>query len=146
MTYGCALRVWHLEMAHGPAQAGVYMVLVGGHIMLVLEYCCYQQGRVAYLKVATSFGQGRLHSDTEGAVIIWLAMLVFWGRCFILLSNCHSRDIKAIQNYIIMIDHSTAIRNIVSFTLVVGHEGGNRVAHWKEKWSTWAENLPPLIS
>ena len=98
MTYSHPLRVRHLQMVHGPAQAGVYMVLVVEHIMLVLQYCkilllyivkaCYQQGRVAYLEVATSFGQGRLHSDTEGAIIIWLPILVFWGRCLILLSNC----------------------------------------------------------
>ena len=35
---------------------------------------------VLHLEVASSFGQGRLHSDTEGAVIIWLPILVFWGR------------------------------------------------------------------
>ena len=29
MTYSLALRVWHLEMVHGPAHDGVYMVLVG---------------------------------------------------------------------------------------------------------------------
>merc|ERR1712037_986185 len=28
------------------------------------------------LEVASSFGEGRLHSDTEGAIIIWLPILV----------------------------------------------------------------------
>ena len=40
----------------------------------------YQWHDVHYLEVATPFGEGRLHPDTEGAVIIWLPVLVFWGR------------------------------------------------------------------
>lgn len=35
------------------------------------------RGQVWHLEMAASFGQGRLHSDTEGAVIVRLAMLVF---------------------------------------------------------------------
>ena len=84
MTYSRALRVWHLEMVHDPAHAGVYMVL------LLLQYCkywyhCLYVKLIQHLEVATSFGEGRLHSDTEGAVIIWLPILVFWGHCFELL-------------------------------------------------------------
>ena len=40
----------------------------------------YQWHDVHYLEVATPFGEGRLHPDAEGAVIIWLPVLVFWGR------------------------------------------------------------------
>ena len=59
-------------MVHGPAHAGVYMVLVGSgahHVTILVQH----------LEVASSFGEGRLHSDTEGAVVIWLPpILVVW--------------------------------------------------------------------
>ena len=54
--------------------------------MLVCIWCWWGRGHytvnvklVLHLEVASSFGQGRLHSDTEGAVIIWLPILVVWG-------------------------------------------------------------------
>ena len=65
--------------------------------MLVYIWCCWYYNTAKYcyyclyvkliqhLEVATSFGEGRLHSDTEGAVIIWLPILVFWGHCVELL-------------------------------------------------------------
>ena len=49
-------------------------------------WCVYGVGRVRltilvqHLEMASSFGEGRLHSDTEGAIIIWLPILVVWGQ------------------------------------------------------------------
>ena len=80
---------------NGPWPSTCWCIYGAAGTTTLLQHCyyCLYVKLVHHLEVATSFGEGRLHSDTEGAVIIWLPILVFWGHCFELLWNC-AKEIK----------------------------------------------------